>query len=601
VVALALLWAAPARPVTSVPTAPVSSVRPGQKAVVRTVFAGDSVETFEAEIVGVLPGGRSEGDMILARATSPRVERTGVAQGMSGSPVYVDGKLIGALSSGWSFSKEPVFGITPIGEMLSVLDQPDLPPGEGTPGPVGAEPTAASPRFHEFSWTSDDGESSLMGHDRPHETSGGVTAVSRPWLPLPLAASGLNPGALASVRAMFEPEGFAVVPGGRDRTPEKHATLEPGDAVAVDVMRGDLNLSAIGTVTYRDGDRVLLFGHPFFQSGDVRLPLSTAHITTILGSLSSSFKLGVPGTAVGTATQDRRTAVAGRLGPVPKLLPIRVVVTGTGPRAKTFTYESIDDRSLLSQLVSTAALNSLLESGGEGAMQTVRWSLAVWRGGRALKLADVSAGDSPLADVVASISAPVRFLAVNPYARFHADSLVIEMETRAGRAQSSLRGASLVASRVRPGGVARVRAELERWRGGRETVAFDVPVPEELPDGRYVLHVGGGLEADRFTAARLPARFRPISLDDAWERLAEARRSDVLYAGLWARAPEIDRDGDDLPELPTSALALLAPPQQAGDRARRGDWALVEEVRRPADGVVRGELLLELVVDRQAP
>src|SRR5262245_8101884 len=264
--------------------------------------------------------------MILARATSPRVERTGVAAGMSGSPVYVDGKLIGALSSGWSFSKEPVFGITPIGEMLAVLDRPDLPPGEGTPGPVGAEPAAAKPRFHEFSWSSDDSGAFLMSHDRSLETRGGVTP--RPWPPLPLAASGLHPAPLAAVRSLFEPEGFAVVPGGRERTPEKHATLEPGDAVAVDVLRGDLNLSAIGTVTYRDGDRVLIFGHPFFQSGDVRLPLSTARITTVLGSLSSSFKLGVTGTPVGTATQDRRTAVAGRLGPAPRLLPIRVRVTG---------------------------------------------------------------------------------------------------------------------------------------------------------------------------------------------------------------------------------------------------------------------------------
>ena len=593
-VALALLWAAPAMPETSVPTAPVSALRPGQKAVVRTVFAGDSVETFEAEIVGVLPGGRSEGDMILARATSPRVERTGVAQGMSGSPVYVDGKLIGALSSGWSFSKEPVFGITPIGEMLAVLDQPELPPGDGTPGPVGVEPAAASPRFREFSWT---------GQDSALATPMGVSPVapSRPWLPLPLAASGLHPAALATVRAMFEPEGFAVVPGGRERTPDTHATLEPGDAVAVDVMRGDLNLSAIGTVTYRDGDRVLLFGHPFFQSGDVRLPLSTAHITTILGSVSTSFKLGVPGTTVGTATQDRRTAVAGRLGPAPRLLPLRVLVTGAGPRVQRFTYESIDDRSLLPQLVATAALNSLLESGSVAAMQTVRWSLVVWRGGRALRLGDVSTSESPLSDVAATLGAPVRFLAANPYERFHADSLVIELETHIGRAQSSLRGASLAASRVRPGGVARVRAELERWRGPRELVTLDVPVPEELPDGRYLLHVAGGLEADRFVAARLPGRFRPVSLEDAWERLGESRRSDVLHAGLWARAPEIDADGDDLPELPTSALALLAPPQQAGDRARRGDWALVEEVHRPADGVVRGELLLELVVDRQAP
>src|ERR1044072_730517 len=117
----------------TVPTLPPGALHAGQKAVVHTVFVGDSVETFEAEIVGVLPGGRAEGDLILARALGPRVEATGVAQGMSGSPVYVDGKLIGALSSGWAFSKEPVFGITPIGEMLAVLDQPESPATSETP------------------------------------------------------------------------------------------------------------------------------------------------------------------------------------------------------------------------------------------------------------------------------------------------------------------------------------------------------------------------------------------------------------------------------------------------------------------------------------
>jgi hypothetical protein len=146
-----------------------------------------------------------------------------------------------------------------------------------------------------------------------------------------------------------------------------------------------------------------------------------------------------------------------------------------------------------------------------------------------------------------------------------------------------------------------VSAQVERWRGARTTLTLDVPVPEELPDGRYLLELGGGLESDHFVAARLPARFRVVSLEDAWQRLGTSRRSDALYAGLWARAPEVSTDGDDLPELPTSALALLASPLQTGDRVRRGDWALVQEASRPAAGVLRGELLLELVVDHLAP
>jgi hypothetical protein len=234
-------------------------------------------------------------------------------------------------------------------------------------------------------------------------------------------------------------------------------------------------------------------------------------------------------------------------------------------------------------------------------MQTVRWSLEIWRSGQVLRVGDVAAGENPIADVANTLAAPVRFLASNPYERFHADSIVVDLDTRPGRAQSTLRSVSLMRASVRPGGVARVRAVLERWRGARENVTLDVPVPEELPDGRYVMTVSGGLEFDRFLAARLPSRFRVVSVDDAWSRLAQTRRSDALHVGLWARAPEISADGEDLPELPNSALAVLASGQQAGDRARRGDWALMQEVKRTFDEVVRGELVLELVVDRLAP
>ena len=582
-----------------VPTLPPSALVPGQRAIVRTVFAGDSVESFDAVIVGVMPGGRAEGDLILARALGERLERTGVAQGMSGSPVYVDGKLIGALSSGWAFSKEPIFGITPIGEMLAVLDQPESASSGESPGPVGVDPASgARARFREFCW-SDADSASATGPD--------LSAAGHPWLALPLAVSGANPAAMGAIRALFEPHGFAVVPGGRAPATTPNAVaksapvLQPGDAVAVDVLRGDLNFSAIGTVTYRDGDRVLIFGHPFFQSGEVRLPLSTARITTIMGSVNTSFKLGIADTPVGTATQDRRPAVAGRIGASPKLMPIRVSVRGASPREQHFMFEAIDDRSLLPQLLSAAVLNSMLESGGTGAMQTIRWSVAIWSLGKRLELSDIAAGEAPLNEVAATLGAPLRFLASNPYRRFRADSVVVTLDTRPGREQSTLRSAALVRTTVRPGGVVRVRAQIERWRGPRETVTLDVPVPEELPDGRYLLEVAGGAEFDRFLAARLPSRFRAISLDDAWQRLGSSRRSDALYAGLWARAPEISADGDDLPELPTSALAVLASPQQTGDRVRRGDWALVQESRLGLTGVVRGELLLEVVVERQAP
>ena len=590
----ALLFALGLAPtVAVVPTLPPAALHAGQTATVRTVFAGDSIETFEAEILGVMDGGRSDGTIIYARATSPKAIATGVAQGMSGSPVYVDGKLVGALSSGFGFSREPIFGITPIAEMLDVLDRPDAPPGDWAAGPSGID-DGVRMRLRGLAWSDDD------------SAAAPVPRAPRPGMPahldLPLAAGGLDPRVFDDVRGLFAGTGFAVTPGGRAKPPAggKPKPFEPGSACAVDILRGDLNFSAIGTVTYVDGDRVLLFGHPFFQAGAIRLPLSTANIVGILPSSNISFKLGVPGVPVGTATQDRRAAVAGRIGAVPAMLPFAVTVTQEG-RRQAFRFEGLEDRNLLSQLVAAATLNSAMEAGGGTPMQTVEWTLTMHRGGRAYMMRDVVAGEAPLAEAAGTLTAPLRFLYGNAFERFSLDSVSIDLNVRPGRRQWTLRSATLRTPRVRAGGTAVVDAVVERWRGERRTVTLRIPVPDEFPDGAYALAVSGGAEADRATATRLPSRFRPVSIADGIEKLAALRTADALYPVLWARAPQVTRDGEDFPELPGSALAVLGAPENAGEQTRLASWAAFPGPAVKIEGMLRGEVLLELNVDHTAP
>ena len=601
-----------------VPTLDPSELHRGQQAQVRTVFAGDRIETFDAEILGVLKGGRVEGDVILARATSERLERTGIAQGMSGSPVYVDGKLIGALSSGWTFEREPIFGITPIGEMLRVLDLPTIGNDRSAAGPSGVEPggdeSGAAATFREFRWPGRDpaetgAEAGATPLAREAASLGsGAAGRSDPAgrglapLPIPLACSGLHAAAMEPARRLFEPLGLAVVPGGQAaHGGPTAAALEPGAAVAVDLMRGDLQIAAIGTVTYRDRDRVLIFGHPFFQSGPVRMPLATAEILTIVPNQASSFKLGMRGREVGVATQDRRAAVAGQLGGHAGMLPVAVSIGTAGRPTQRFRFETLEDRSLAPSLVPVAALNSLLESGGTGAAQTLRWKLRL-AGSRLppLELHDVGTGESALTDLTSGLSGPLRYLFNNPYRRLSLDSLSIDIDVRPGREQWTLRGARLLEAAVRPGGRARVRCELERWRGVNDVRTLEIPIPEELPPGRYVLWLGGGGELTRFEAQRSPAHFRPTSLEDAWRRLAVSRSDDALYAALIARAPEITSEGNDYPELPGTAVTLFVSGQSTTDR-RRSDTAWMQETRVPLEGVVQGELQLELTVDDRAP
>src|SRR5437867_3976540 len=237
----------------AVPTLAPDQLKAGQKAVVRTVFTGDRVEEFDAEIVGVLKTGRVAGDLILAKATSDRVVQTGIAQGMSGSPVYVDGKLVGALSSGWPFAREPLFGITPIGEMLDVLERPSPAPTGDTQGPTGIEATglSAGSRFREFRWdgegesppggvspasTPADAAASAAGGDRGPST--GLT-----WLGLPLSCGSLHPEAMDLARRMLATHGLVPVPGGP--APGKGptgASLRPGAAGAAGLVRGDMRV-----------------------------------------------------------------------------------------------------------------------------------------------------------------------------------------------------------------------------------------------------------------------------------------------------------------------------------------------------------------------
>jgi len=609
--------------------ASATTVEPGQRAVVHTVFRGAAIDSFEAVIVGTLASGRTQGDMILARATSESVIQSGIAQGMSGSPVYVGGRLIGALSSGWAFNREPLFGITPLGEMLELWNRPASDTTDtDSSGPSGADEggTARLPRWDLLRWSGDDAgddAATLAQVAASTAPASAPTSTGLTRLALPLACGGLDPRLMELARRWFEPLGLTAVPGGVAKAkssgakpasrPPSHAgpaALEPGSAVAVEVLRGDLQFAAIGTVTWRDGDRVLLFGHPFFQSGTVRMPMATADIVTVVSSNQMSFKLGQRVDEVGAVTEDRRAGVAGLLGAKVEMLPLTVDVRGTTPQPQQFHFESIEDRNLAPTLLAIAAANGLLESGGTGSSQTVRWRIRLRRSGLPpLELRDVTVSESPATDVAAALASPLRFLYGNPFAPLDLDSVSIALDVEPGRESWTLRSARLLDPTVRPGGTARIACDIERWRGGTETRVLSVTVPPEAPEGRYVVWTGGSGELDRYEAARLPGRFRATSLDDAWRRLANRRTSDALYASLYARAPEMSREGRDYPELPASALPLLG---MAGslsgssgdattDKSRPSDLAILDEVRQPLDGALRGEIVLQLSVETHTP
>jgi len=580
---LAACWAAPAPAATLDRTRfiGIDEIKPGQKATCRTVFQGRTIEEFSLVIAGVVTGGKADGDMILARAEGPRLAHDGIAAGMSGSPIYIDGRLAGALAFGWPFSRDALCGITPIADMLDVMGQPDGPPtGEFTSGPG-------------------------LTVNSPKPESAGLERLRTP-----LMAGGLSSAARAWLAPWAEENGFLLATGGvgKASTPAgltAHATLEaaraalvPGAAVSVDLMRGDMNLAAIGTLTWRDGDKVAAFGHPFFQTGPVAYPLALADITTIVASDLNSFKMGAPAEQVGVITQDRRAAIAGHIGDIPHMLPLTVRVH-SAEGDETYQYEILRSRFLAPTLAGLGVVGALTTRGGAAPEATWRWrARLVAPGIQPLVMQDVATGQVTGAST--QLSVPLGLLLNNPFAAYDADSLTFDLDVTPGISRAQIVSASIDPHVVEPGGTAHVTAELRDYRGASSFVKFDLAVPEAQPEGRLVVAVSGGPELDRQEAPRMPGRFRVSSLNELVERLAERRSDDRVYAALYAPGIEASQGGAEQPQLPVFAQRLLA-----SDRANRpddpfGNLARLAQSEKVVGVPVDGLLTLALDVRTQS-
>src|SRR6185436_10763101 len=346
-----LAIAATAAVAAAPPTLPFSEVRAGMKGVGKTVFHGETVETFDVEIVGLLPRIGPGQDLILARLSGGPLAQTGILAGMSGSPVTIDGKLVGAIAYSWGFSKDAIAGITPIEEMLSVGTR-DQTPKHASRSAAAIPWSDALQRLRSPSALGPFFVSRLMALSaRPLGASATV----------PLSVSGIDPSGLARIAPELARAGFLAVQAGGAGGKAATATvpLGPGSAVGVQLVRGDVDMTATGTVTYVDGDELYAFGHPLYGLGDVNLPLTAARVETLLPSIEQSSKIAVPLNLAGAFRQDRASAIFGRLGATPSMVPVRLQMTDGSGLRRNYAFELVDD-PLLSPLLLYVAMNGVL-------------------------------------------------------------------------------------------------------------------------------------------------------------------------------------------------------------------------------------------------
>ncbi len=543
---------------------PVEAVKAGMRGTGVSVFAGETRSEFQVEILGTLPnavGPRRH--LILARLSGQRLADTGVMQGMSGSPVYIDGKLIGAVSySLGAFSKEPIAGITPIADMIDATNRSTDTPAPvrsaaaQLPWPAPPAQFAAALRDAFARLTAGSAPVALVGADAPVLAALPSHAQLRP-ISVAYTMAGFSGDTAASFsRALGAPiaaPGQAPLAAGAAVT----AALAPGDAVGVSLIRGDLTFGATGTVTHVDGTRVYAFGHPFFNLGPTEFPMTRARVQTLLPSLNVSQKLAAIGDVVGTVRQDRSTAIAGTLGAGPTLVPVTLTLQSDKAPARTFRFEIVKDQLFTPLLTFASIANTLQAYEREFGVATflVRGTAQV-RGHGAVAIDDVFAGDSPAIGAAASVSGPLSLLLRNERQPVQIDGVELAIQSFEEPRTASIERVWLGKREPRAGEMVPVHVVTRSYRGEERTHTIDIRIPAGS-SGPLSLVVSDGT---RLTLSERSEQ-RPPSTSDSVPQLIrafnEARRNNRIYVKLTRATSGAIVAGEREPALPPSVLAVI--------------------------------------------
>ncbi len=596
----------------------VDEVQAGMRGTGRTVFRGSTVEEFDIEIVDVLRKARPQGDLILFRALDERLEHSGIVAGMSGSPVYVDGRLIGAIAFAFPFLKDPVGAITPIGEMLDLLDMPasdragrEAAEREGhsdgdpysrqrsaglTPGCAeGADAARYEALWNRF--VSGTGDPEPMLSRQP----GGPGIAGPALLSLPVSQSGWDPAVDPGLSRYLESAGFLPVPmasGSMAGEGDVGAAgaFEPGQAISIEMVRGDASLAAVGTLTHVDGDRFLALGHPMFQDGPSDLPFSMAWIHSVMPSLQISFKMGSPRQPIGRTLRDSRAGVSGVRGEQPDMLPVRVVLREGNEDPRQFRYELVRHHMLTRALIPWTVTNSFMASGWTQGEATVSSRLTLHLpDGKQVDRSDLLFTEMPGFVLGTEITLPAGILLMNPFERVRIDSVVVEADYRQERAEARISRLSAWPRVLEAGDVLRVEVTLQPHRSEAVTREALIPIPEAWAGRKLRLAVGGASEIAEWDRDRAPAKYTPRDLAGLFRLIESVPRQGALMLRIVAEEDGSIVGHADLPPLPPS-LRGAAQAEGSWSRVRSTSTALLLEMRLEAPFVVRGGEALSLEV-----
>jgi hypothetical protein len=589
---------------------PLEDVRTGQKGVARTVFAGAEPEEFGLEVLGVLAGFPApRKSVIIAKLSGPQVERTSVFAGMSGSPVYIDGKLVGAIAYAFPFAKEPIAGITPIKQMIEMFEQGrQSSEGRDKLGFL-REPRAVSySQLSGVDWKSKflQGQQAAGVNFVAPVASGSPLAalLGQQFAPIatPLVFNGFSPQAVAQFTPQLQTQGLmpvagiggaaAITPLGR--VTEK--TLAPGTSVSVELVRGDYSVAASGTVTHRDGDRIYAFGHPFLSLGSSDMPMSESTVVTVIPNTLNSFKLASAGQMVGSISQDRSTGIYGQLGHAPKMVPVTINLHTSRDHVETFRYEVANDEFLTPLLLNMTIYSTLTSSErslGDSTV-SVRGKIEV-KGQEPILLERRFSMQGAGISAAGSVAAPVQALLSSGFENVELGPITLDLAATDERRVATLDRIALDRSEVRSGETVEVQAYVRTESGKQFVQRIPVQIPADVPPGQLVLFVGDGGTLQQASASQ---SFVPQDLGQLVGAINKMKKNDRLYVKLFRITTGAVIGTDEMPNLPPSFVATLNSDRASGGYTPTVLSPLGEQELPPAEYVINGQQLIGISVIR---
>jgi hypothetical protein len=570
---------------------PLKDIKPGLRGIGKTVFSGNRIDEFQVEVLGVLENIGPKQNLILARLSGGPLAETGVLQGMSGSPVYIDGRLAGAVALAFPFAKEAITGIRPIEEMVRVTEAGRTPP----PGRLVARNDVSLAALFDAK----DLTRLLPGRLEP--ATGGAKLLD---IATPVSFAGFTRATLDSFAPQLRALGLEPTQGlsaGGPSSPHMGdpSTLKPGSMISVQLMTGDLSIGADGTVTYIDGNKIYAFGHRFLAVGSTALPFTRSEVLALLPVMSSSFKISAPKETMGAILQDRNTAVAGELGHTAAMAPVSISVSRGGKRMDNYQMEMVQDRFLSPLLVQMAVFNTIDATERTMGASSFRVTGEIEFQGSAapLKVNNMYAADTGSA-MIASLSTaiPLAYVLQSGFDALEVKKIALDIESFDAKMQFQIDSVSVGRREVRPGGKVELTTTLVGENGAElaRTIVYQVPLG--ITPGPLYFTVADGMTTN-LTEFRQIIGAQPRSISQLISTVNSLRANTKAYVRVWRPEPAYQLEGADFPDPPPSVAMILAGSQGAqGSFSQTRNSKVAELEIGAGDSVINGSKTIQVEV-----